>query len=162
MRKRAFIVICAHGSTIPTAQRVSHSPIQSVDFGGRNVDRECFTRGSERRRELFAIVVCTILDTVRTISMQGLSAWPRGTRQRLTAAHDSTTAAGRRHSSGSRQHRNPTTDDGDVDSESDQHNSMRWPRAQITHGRHRDRASVHCHILASVGGRGSPGARSTP
>ena len=34
--------------------------------------------------------------------MQGLSAWPRGTRQRLTAAHDSTTAAGRR------QQRQPT------------------------------------------------------
>ena len=102
MRKRAFIVICAHGSTIPTAQRVSHSPIQSVDFRASKHCMGRFTRGSERRRELFALLVCTYLDTVRTISMQGLSARPRGTRQRLTAAHDSTTAAGRR------QQRQPT------------------------------------------------------
>ena len=39
-------------------------------------------------------------------------------------------------SSRSRQHRNPTSDDCDADSENDQCDSMRWPRAQKAHERH--------------------------
>ena len=105
------------------------------------------------------LLVCTYLDTVRTMSSQVRSACSRGTRQPLTAAHDSTTAAGRRQQRGSRPHRNPTTDDSDVGSGNDQRHSMRWPRAQKTHERHGGRANVHCHTLASVGGRGGGQAR---